>query len=170
MKKNLSKIALVAALLMIALFCLTACGSNENKDTKPAEAPASAEATEAPAAAASGDKYVFEGSDMVIKKDAMPENYVFVPDEKFIAAFKMLVVDKTLDTNSTYEDFVKAFGDDGIKMAGMARDGYGYYSWYSDKDAGSDGKVGILVTFKDNGGKLTYYAWTSSTITPQDVQ
>ena len=156
MKKTTGKIALIVALLMLVTVCLTACGGEKKEEAAPA------------AEAYTGDKFVYEGSEMVIKAADLPEGSAIAYDT-FVEGFKALAVDKTITTSSTYADVAKAFGGEGIKMAGMAYEGYAYYSWYSDKDAGSDGKVGVLITFKDDGKALTYYAWTSSTITPDDV-
>ena len=159
MKKTTGKIALIAALLMLATVCLTACGGNNN-DTK--DTPA--------ANSFAGTKYVYEGTETSLSKEQLPEGYPSVAYDKFEAAYKAIAVDKTITTASTYEDVAKLFGDDGIKLAGTVYEGYAYYAWYSDKEFNANRNVGVLITFKDDGKKLTYYAYSSDTIVPDDVK
>lgn len=54
-------------------------------------------------------------------------------------------------------------------MRSIVYEGYAYYGWYSDKDYTSDKKVYVLVTFKVDGDKLTYYAYSSEGINSKDV-
>ena len=152
MKKK--TIVLIMCVAMLAL-CLAACGGSNGSSGG--------------SASFTGDKYVNDGSDFSIDTADLPENYTCVPDEQFTAGFTSLV-DGTITTSSTYADVAAAFGDDGIRMDGIQYEGYGYYSWYSDKDYLSDTKVNVLVTFKDDNGKLTYFAYSSNGITPQDVK
>jgi len=156
MKKSTAKIALVLCLMLLTV-CLTACGSGGSDE------PAGK------AAAFTGEKYIYEGSEYAIKTEEMPEGYPYIANDQFTAGFKA-IVDGTITTASAYSDVAKAFGDDGIKMAGIKYDGYAYYSWYSDKDYTSDTKVHVLVTFKVSGDKVTYYAYSSEGINAQDVK
>ena len=155
-QKTTKRMALILCLVAALTICLTACGSNP-------PTPASNNTS------FTGEKYVNDGSDFAIKTADLPENYTCVPDEQFVAGFKS-IVDGTITTSSSYEDVAAAFGDDGIKMQGIAYEGYAYYTWYSDKDYTSDTKVNVLITFKVSGDKTTYYAYSSSGIAPQDVK
>ena len=121
------------------------------------------------AAAGAGEGYVYEGTSFSIKTEELPTNYPCLPEDKFVAGFKSLV-DGTITTASTYEDVAKAFGDEGIRMAGIQYEGYAYYSWYSEKDYTGGTKVHVLVTFKVKDGVPTYYAYSAEGITPQDVK
>lgn len=152
-KKALKQIVLILCVAMLAL-CLAACGGGGDGGSSGGSA------------GFTGDKYVNDGSDFSIKTSDLPENYTLVPDDQFTAGFKSLVDGSA----STYEDVAAAFGDDGIRMDGIVYEGYAYYGWYSDKDYLSDTKVNVLVTFKDDNGKLSYYAYSANGIAPQDVQ
>ena len=162
MKKTSMKIVLIAAALVLALVCLTACGGGDSSSDKKEDTAA--------AASFDGTKYVYEGNEVSLKKADIPESYKLVPYDQFAAAFKAITVDGTITTESTYEDVARLFGDDGLKVAGLVYEGYAYYTWYSDKDSGSDKVADVSITFKDDGKKLTYYAWSSSTIKPDDVK
>ena len=79
-------------------------------------------------------------------------------------------MDGTLTQSSTYEDVARAFGAEGIRMAGIQYEGYAYYSWYSDKDYTRSTKVHVLVTFKVKDGNLTYFAYSAEGIMFTDVK
>lgn len=151
-KKTASKLALILGLAVALVLCLAACGGDGGSGGGDA--------------GFSGEKYVDEGSDFVISTENLPEGYACIPADQFKEGFKNLV---NADTNTTYADVAAGFGDDGIKMAGIVYEGYAYYAWYSEEDYLSDSKTNVLVTFKDDNGKLTYYAYSSNGITPQDV-
>ena len=163
-----SKRKLFICLISLLMLCLAACGSREPAE----ETTSAAETTEAATKAAKsykGKKYSYEGTDYAIKTADLPADYALIPHEQFAAAFKSLT-DETITTKSTYGEVAKVFGEDGIKMAGIKYEGYAYYSWYSDKDYSSDVKTHVLVTFRDNGKKLTYYAFSSEGITAENVK
>ena len=175
MKKSIAKKVSAVCLALTLAFGMTACGG-DSKSTE--SAPAATEAgttagaaTEAATQAAAsgsytGDKYVNTGADYTIKTVDLPADYKQIPFEKFKEGFTAIVK----NTATTYEEIAAAFGDDGIRMDGIVYAGYKYYSWYSDKDSGSDSKVYVLVTFKDEGGKLTYYGYSAIGIDGTDVQ
>ena len=168
MKKS-TTIVLSICLMMLLMLCLAACSGGETPQTTAAASEASEAATTKAAADFSGDKYVNEGTDYAIKNADLPADYALIPHEQFAAGFKCLV-DGTITSDSKYADVAKAFGAEGIKMAGIKYEGYAYYSWYSDKDYQSDVKTHVLVTFKDNGKAVTYYAYSSEGIAAEDVK
>ena len=155
-KKTVFKFALILCLAVAFTLSLAACGGGSDDG-----------GDDGSAVSFNGDKYVDEGSDFVITTDNLPEGYACIPADQFKEGFKYLV---NADTSATYADVAAAFGDDGIKMNGIVYDGYAYYAWYSDEDYLSDTKTNVLVTFKDDGGDLTYYAYSANGITPQDVE
>ena len=165
MKKFSGKLALLLALLLLALICLTACGGDTKKDNA---------ATEAPAAAAgfTGDKFSFDGA-LPIKNADLPEGYTPVPHETFLAAYKALVdsigENPTVTTSSTYADIAALFGTEGIQVPNKA-ESYATYYWISDKEENVNRNVFVSVTFKKNGGNMTYYAYSSTDIMPEDVR
>ena len=175
MKKSLLKRVSVLAVTAVMAFGMAACGSKSDgtkkdttDDTKTEDTTkdgGDATETEAAGSAFTGEKYVNSGKDFGIKTADLPSDYVQIPFESFKTAFKA-ICDGSL---TTYEDVAKAFGDDGIRMDGIVYEGYAYYGWYSDKDYTSDKKVYILVTFKVDGDKLTYYAYSSEGINSKDV-
>ncbi|MBR0164838.1 MAG: hypothetical protein IJQ12_09215 [Lachnospiraceae bacterium] len=121
------------------------------------------------APAAGDDPYVNTGKDFSIDTADLPAGYPLVAYSRFEEAFRA-IVNGQITTASSYEDVAALFGDDGIRMEGIVYAGYAYYGWYSDKDYTNEHKVHILVTFRESGGKLTYYAYSSTGITPQDVK
>ena len=118
--------------------------------------------------ASGSDHFVYAGEAFSISNDDIPDGYVLVPYAQFEEGFKKICNLKAGDT-LTYADVANLFGGDGIQMTGIVYDGYAYYSWYSDQDYTGDTKTHVLVTFKDDNGNLTYYAYSSEGITPQDV-
>ena len=143
-------------------------GNSSTENTAASSADTTTEA--APAAdAAAGEKYTDEGTNFAIHTPDLPENYPLIPHEQFVAGFKALT-DGTITTSSSYSDVASAFGDDGIRMDGIKNDGYAYYSWYSDQDYTGETKVHVLVTFKVDGDQMTYYAYSSEGIAPQDAE
>lgn len=164
--KKISALCIVTALAV----SMTACGGSSDSTT--AASGADPAATEAPATEAapsgsySGDKYVNTGKDFTIKTADLPADYKTVPHDKFVQGFKAIV-----DGSATnYNDIAAAFGDDGIRMDGIVYEGYSYYAWYSDKDAGADNKINVLVTFKNDGNNKVYYAYSSVGIDAKDVK
>ena len=166
MKKFSGKLALLLALLLLAMVCLTACGGGDTKKDNAA--------TEAPAAAAgfTGDKFSFDGA-LPIKNADLPEGYTPVPHETFLAAYKALVdsigENPTVTTSSTYADIAALFGTEGIQVPNKA-ESYATYYWISDKEENVNRNVFVSVTFKKNGGNMTYYAYSSTDIMPEDVR
>ena len=116
-----------------------------------------------------GKKYVYDGQWYDIKTSDLPKNYTCVPHEKCVAGFKSLC-DGTITWSSTYADVAKAFGDDGIHLTEINEPGYAYYDWFSDEDFADENKVHVLITFKADGDKLTYYSYSSVGINSEDVQ
>ena len=157
-KQTVIKLGFILCLAVAFALCLTACGGGGGDEGS---------GDDGGAVSFNGDKYVDEGSDFVLTTDKLPEGYACIPADQFKEGFKNLV---NADTSATYADIAQAFGDDGIKMNGIVYDGYAYYAWYSDDDYLSDTKTNVLVTFKDDGGDLTYYAYSANGITPQDVE
>lgn len=121
------------------------------------------------ATAAGDDPYVNTGKDFSINTADLPAGYPLIAYDRFEEAFRG-IVNGQITTSSSYEDVAALFGDDGIRMEGIVYSGYAYYGWYSDKDYTNEHKVHILVTFRESGGRLTYYAYSSTGITPQDVK
>ena len=200
MARNMTgKRALILCLALMLTVCLAACGGKgseappvestpESGVTSSAAEPGTTEdtaaasdtgtsSTENAAAssgetttdAAPGEKYTDEGTSFAIHTPDLPESYPLIPHEQFVAGFTALT-DGTITTSSTYHDVASAFGDDGIRMDGIKNDGYAYYSWYSDQDYTGDTKVHVLVTFKADGDQMTYYAYSSEGIAPQDAE
>ena len=165
MKKKLLAVILVG----IMAISLAACGSSGSQTTTNTDTAAKSEAaavTEAPAAAGyTGDKYVYDGDNSSIKTEDIPEGYELIPYDKFEEVFNnnFGVGDGYFSTSTTYAEIAEAFGGEGIRMDGMVYEGYAYYVWLSDKDY-AGGKVSLLVTFKNNNGNLTYYAYTGNGI------
>ena len=175
MRKINTKLSLAICVILVLALCLQACGGSGSSNsgsastgTASASAAASAETEQTSAAPAgfTGDKYVFDGSQIATAD--LPDGYTPVPFDKFKEGFKFLADDAS--TSSTYNDVAEAFGDDGIRMDGMEYEGYGYYVWYSDEEYTGDTNVNVLVTFKNTGGNLTYYTYTSYGILPEDVR
>lgn len=164
MKKK-RRIALMLSGAMAFSLCLVACGNGE--------AGVTYETKESTGAVAefTGEKYVYNGSDAIIKTEDIPENYVCVPYDQFESGFKSIIMGGDVPAGSTYAEVAKAFGDDGIKMNvdGISYDGYVVYKWLSDKDWVSS-KVDVMVTFEVKDGDLIYYAYASNGITPDDVK
>ena len=164
MKKTSMKIVLIAAALVLALVCLTACGGGEKKED--AAAPA------ASADAFTGDKFTYDGN-LPVKKEDMPEGYTLVPHEKFMAAYKALVdsigENPTVTTSSTYADIAALFGTEGIQVPNKS-DTYVTCYWISDKEENVNRNVFVSVTFKKSGGNMTYYAYSSTDIMPEEVR
>ena len=119
-----------------------------------------------------GDKFSFDGA-LPIKNADLPEGYTPVPHEKFLAAYKALVdsigENPTVTTSSTYADIAALFGTEGIQVPNKA-DSYATYYWISDKEENVNRNVFVSVTFKKNGGNMTYYAYSSTDIMPEDVR
>ncbi|MBQ9828345.1 MAG: hypothetical protein IJM62_06660 [Lachnospiraceae bacterium] len=161
LKKRFSTIALVLCVSML----LAACGGGSSDDG--GGQSDTSKQTEA-AAEYTGDKYTDNGSEFAIKTADLPEGYTPIPFDQFKEGFKALRDDD--DAEMTYADVAKAFGDDGIRMDGIKYEGYAYYGWYSDQEYVDGVNTHILVTFKDNGGELTYYAYSAEGITGEDVQ
>ena len=159
--KRLSLIALILCAMML----FAACGGGKGSDGGQEDTEKSTEA----AAEFTGDKYVNDGSEYAIKTADLPDGYPLIPIDRFKEGFKALSVG-TLEEDATYADVAKAFGDDGIRMDGIKYEGYAYYGWYSDMDYSDGVNIHVLVTFKADGDKLTYYAYTSEGITGEDVQ
>lgn len=165
MKKRIISIVLAC----VTAFVFAACGSSGTQTTATADTAAKSEtaaSAETPAAAGyTGDKYVYEGEDSPIKTEDIPEGYELIPMDKFEEVFNSNfgVGDGYFSTSTTYAEVAEAFGTDGIRMDGMVYEGYAYYTWLADEDY-AGGKVGILVTFKNNNGNLTYYAYTGNGI------
>ena len=175
MKKSIAKRVSAVCLALTLAFGMTACGgdskSTESTPTATEAGTTAGAATEAATQAAAsgsfkGDKYVNTGKDYTIKTVDLPADYKLIPYAKFEEGFKAVVK----QTASTYEEISAAFGDDGIRMDGIVYEGYKYYAWYSDKDSGTESKVYVLVTFKDEGGKLTYYGYSAIGIDGTDIQ
>lgn len=163
--KTKRRIALNLCGALAVSFCLAACGNGERgviDETK--------ESTSA-AASFTGEKYVYNGSNGIIKTEEIPENYVCVPYDQFVSGFKSIIMGGDVPAGSTYAEVAEAFGDDGIKMnvPGINYDGYVVYKWLSDKDWVSS-KVDVMVTFEVKGDDLIYYAYSSNGITPEDVK
>ena len=159
-KKVTVRIALVLCLMVALVGCLAACsnGGNTNGDNNTA-------ATE------TAKKYVNEGSDYAIKTSELPSDYPLIAYDQFAEGFKAFLLDGgSITTSSTYADIVKLFGNEGIEMTGIKYEGYAYYVWCSDKDYLSDTKAQILVTFKVSGDSITYYAYSATGITADDVK
>ena len=157
----------LTVLLLMAAMILTfaACGGSDSKETK--KDSASEGTTAAPAGAFTGDTYVYSGGDFAIKTPDLPADYPLIPIDTFTEVFntKFGTGAGYFDTKTTYAEVAAAFGDEGILMDGIEYEGYTYYSWVSDEDINDELKVSILVTFKNNGGELTYYAYTANGIT-----
>lgn len=91
-----------------------------------------------------------------------PDDYPLIDADAFETAFYKLA-DASMEGNlDTYQDVVDIFGVDGAyyKNNDFENNGdvYKYYGWYGD-----DG-TSILVTFKANGNKLEYFAYTGNGI------
>ena len=157
---------LMALLLMTAMILtLAACGGSDSKETT--KASGTEAETAAPAGAFTGDQFVNNGGDFAIKTPDLPADYPLVPIDTFTEVFntKFGTGAGVFDTKTTYAEVAEAFGVEGIRMDGIEYEGCTYYSWVSDKDINDDLKVSILVTFKNNGGELTYFAYTANGIT-----
>ncbi len=166
MKKTSMKIVLIAAALVLALVCLTACGGGEKKED--AAAPA------ASADAFTGDKFTYDGN-LPVKKEDMPEGYTLVPHEKFMAAYKALVdsieENATITTSSTYNDVATLFGQEGVMLPINEKfPDYVTYYWFSDAEYNVTRYYSLSVTFKKVGDQLTYYAYSSTDVTQEDVR
>lgn len=166
MKKRI----MATILAMTMVLSLAACGGGNSGGSTPQAGTTSTAQTEEQDNGGSftGEKYVSD-KDGTIKTAEFPSNYTPLPYDQFKEGFKA-IVNGEITTSSSYEDVAKAFGDDGIKLEGQVYSGYAYYGWYSDKDLLSDNKVGVLITFKSSGGNLTYYAYSSNGILPEDVK
>lgn len=164
MKKK-RRIALLLCGAMAFSTCLAACGNGEAGVTDGTK-----ESTGV-ATGFTGEKYVYNGSNGIIKTEEIPENYVCVPYDQFASGFKRIITGGDVPAGSTYAEVAEAFGDDGIKMnvPGISYDGYVVYKWLSDKDWVSS-KVDVMVTFEVKGDDLIYYAYSSNGITPDDVK
>ena len=165
MKKFSGKLALLLALLLLATVCLTACSGGDTKKEDTAD--------KAPAAAGfTGDKFSFDGA-LPIKNADLPEGYTPVPHETFLAAYKALVdsigENPTVTTSSTYADIAALFGTEGIQVPNKS-DTYVTYYWISDKEENVNRNVFVSVTFKKSGGNMTYYAYSSTDIMPEEVR
>ena len=165
MKKKLTTTAMA---LTMALSLAACGGGGSNTATSGTSAGGQAATqTQTQAAGFTGDKYVSD-KDGNIKTAEFPSGYTPLAYDKFVEGFKA-VVDGKITTSSTYADVANAFGDDGIKLEGQKYEGYAYYAWFSDEDF-AESKKGVLITFKDAGGNLTYYAYTGMGITADDVR
>lgn len=170
MKKLSAKLAVILSFIMVLALCMTACSGSDNKESgsgssATAASGSSAEAEPAPAAF-TGDKYVSDDSELSASN--LPENYVPVPYDTFVVGYKFLVDEAT--TSSTYDEIAALFGDDGIRMDGIEYGDYSYYIWYSDKQYAGDTNIYVLVTFKAKDNTLTYFAYSSIGILPEDVR
>ena len=169
------RFVIVLSLCLIASFVMAACGSSASTNTNSTQSSAvssnaSVDISSVTTDAYTGDKYVNSGSDFSIKTVDLPTGYMLVSHDKFVEAFREFRMDGgSVTTASSYEEIAALFGDDGIKMEGIVYDGYAYYSWYSDQDYTDETKTHILITFKNNNGNLTYFAYSTEGINIEDV-
>lgn len=88
-----------------------------------------------------------------------PDNYPLIDADKFETAFYTLADASMEGQLDTYQDVADIFGVDGAYYTNNDFEDngnvYKYYAWYGD-----DG-TSILVTFKADGKKLEYFAYTS---------
>jgi len=91
-----------------------------------------------------------------------PDNYPLIAFSDFESAFEILKQANVKATLDTYQEVVDIFGVDGAyyEKCDYDQNGtrYKYYGWYADNG------VSILITFKANGNKLEYFAYTSNGI------
>lgn len=91
-----------------------------------------------------------------------PDDYPLIPAADFEAAFEILKEANMNAELTGYKDIVDIFGIDGayyINNDQVYEDQlYKYYGWYADNE------VGLIITFKADGDKLEYYAYSSAGI------
>lgn len=89
-----------------------------------------------------------------------PENYPLIPFNDFEASFNKMKAANLNGELKSYQDIAAVFGIDGAYYTKndfkSGTDVYKYYGWYADNGAS------VLFTFKANGNKLDYFAYTSN--------
>lgn len=115
---------------------------------------------EAGGGAATGPAYTVAVTE--IDANAYPDDYPLIASDDFEAAFVNLKA-ANLDYKLTdYKSIVDIFGIDGAYYENCDMDYsgelYKYYGWYADNG------VSVIITFKADGNKLEYYAWSGNGI------
>lgn len=132
-------------LVAVMIFSLTACG--KSNDT-------------AADTSAKGPTYTVDVPEL--DPNISPDDYPLIPFDEFEAAFVNLKAANLNTELDGYQDIADIFGVDGAYYVNCDKefgDGlYKYYGWYADNG------VSVLITFKVNGEKLEYFAWTGNNI------
>lgn len=91
-----------------------------------------------------------------------PDDYPLIASGDFEADFEKLKAANLAAELNDYQDVADIFGVDGAYYKNNDFDAsgevYKYYGWYAE-----DG-VSVLITFKANGNKLEYFAYTGNGI------
>lgn len=105
-------------------------------------------------------KYVVDVAEL--DPNIYPDKYPLISSDDFKAAFEELKeanMDMKLDG---YKDIVDIFGVDGAYYEKCDKEFnnvmYKYYGWYSDDEKS------VIITFKADGKKLKYFAWSGNGI------
>lgn len=115
-----------------------------------------------PLAACGGAKYTIDSKTLDLKE--VPKDYPLIATEKMQKSYDELWDSNSFGKVKTYEDVVKIFGQDGAyfkncdKEVGTTK--YAYYAWFGE------GNKSIIVTFRKDGDKLIYFAFSTGSLTP----
>ncbi|MDD6919661.1 MAG: hypothetical protein PUI85_00290 [Eubacteriales bacterium] len=107
-------------------------------------------------------KYTIDTDTVDLK--AVPKDYPLMSVEQIQKGVDELHEKNFDGKERTYEDLVKIFGEEGayFKKCDTEYNKVTYltYAWFAEKDKS------VMVTFKKDGNKLIYYAWSSGTVLP----
>ena len=88
-----------------------------------------------------------------------PDDYPLIPFDEFEASFEKMKAANLNGELESYQDIAEVFGVDGAYYKNndfkTGSDVFKYYGWYADNGAN------VLLTFKADGNKLEYFAYTS---------